>query len=108
MILFLRGHTYKYESEKVCRIFFPTEKIVFAEEGEAPPGETKRVETLREEKDGRAVYTCKAEIDGRIAVCSVRETPEQTELIERFDIHIATSFPFRRSRRETAVYSVPY
>lgn len=89
MILFLRGHTYKYESEKVCRIFFPTEKILFAEAGKVLPEDARRVETLRTVEDGCAVYTCKAEIDGRTAVCAVRESPARAELIEENALAVA-------------------
>lgn len=31
MNLYLINHTYKYETEKICRIFYPAEKIVFCE-----------------------------------------------------------------------------
>lgn len=63
MILYTVNHTYKYECEKVCRIFFPTEKTVFAEN-----------QSVTEECD-RYVYTeisedfteffCEALIDGK-------------------------------------------
>ncbi len=90
MILFLCGHTYKYESEKVCRIFFPTEKIVFAAEDAADlPADDKRVYTRRTVTDGRAVYSCKAEIDGKTAFAEVAETPAYAELIEENALAVA-------------------
>ena len=82
MILFLIGHTYKYESEKVCRIFFPTEKIVFAEGPGEPPAGEDAVYTVKTLADGAAEYICRASVDGRTAEAAVRETPAQAELIE--------------------------
>ena len=90
MILFLCGHTYKYESEKVCRIFFPTEKIVFAGEDAAElPADEKRVYTRRAVADGRTVYACKAEICGKTAFAEVAETPAYAELIEENALAVA-------------------
>ncbi len=84
MILFLRGHTYKYESEKVCRIFFPTAKIVFAaEDGPIPdPADPDRVTAEKTVTADGAVYTCTARVGGKTASASVREDPAKAELIE--------------------------
>ena len=90
MILFLCGHTYKYESEKVCRIFFPTEKILFASPGDPGlPADEKRVYTSRNETQGSAVYTCRAEICGKTASAEVAETPASAELIEENALAVA-------------------
>ena len=31
MIIYTQGHSYLYECEKICRIFFPLEKIIFSD-----------------------------------------------------------------------------
>ncbi len=91
MILFLRGHTYKYESEKVCRIFFPTEKIVFREgEGSADDAaDPRRVIAEKTEADGAVTYVCRAFIDGKTAEARVEETPAYAELIEENALAVA-------------------
>ena len=88
MILFLIGHTYKYECEKICRIYFPLEKIVFAGEGDAPdPAEDKIVRTEKTAVEGRAVYTCTVRLAGRTAE---RRVPEAGgELIEENALAVA-------------------
>lgn len=66
MILYTVGHSYQYESEKICRIYFPTEKIVFA----GPEEETDDARTVITEVSGigeNTVFSCKALIDGREA-----------------------------------------
>lgn len=66
MLLYLLGHTYKYECEKICRIYFPTEKIVFAESEDVPAdGECRLVYTRVEEKGENVVFSCRAVINGR-------------------------------------------
>ncbi len=64
--LFLIGHTYKYECEKLCQIFFPLEKQRFAEEGEPfvpDEAETRvRISLLREPNAVRGV--CEAYAPG--------------------------------------------
>lgn len=66
MLLYLLGHTYKYECEKICRIYFPTEKILFAENEDVPAdGEDKLVYTAVEEKDGSVVFSCRVLLNGR-------------------------------------------
>ncbi len=64
MILELKGHSYKYECEKIIRIFFPAEKVV--------PGEYKDeadryiiCEIKPAEKEN--LYICEALIDGKKA-----------------------------------------
>ncbi len=89
MILFLLGHTYKYECEKVCRIFFPTEKIVFSETREGIDAAGDRVVTEKTVTDGRAVYTCTATVNGGTQTASVTEDPAQAELIEENALAVA-------------------
>ena len=89
MILFLLGHTYKYECEKVCRIFFPTEKIVFSETREGIGAAGDRVVTEKTVTDGRTVYTCTATVNGRTETASVAEDPAQAELIEENALAVA-------------------
>lgn len=82
MILFLRGHTYKYESEKVCRIFFPTAKITFAEENAPEAADEDRVIAEKKETENGAVYACMAVVGGKTAFAAVKEDPSKAELIE--------------------------
>ena len=64
MLLYLLGHTYKYECEKICRIYFPVEKIAFAEK-EGAPSDDERLVYTRVETDGERVsFFCKAVING--------------------------------------------
>lgn len=65
MKLELKGHNFRYECEKICRIFFPAEKIVFAENGEEVPDESRNVytEIVKDGKNYR--FSCKAVIDGK-------------------------------------------
>lgn len=65
MILYTVNHTYKYECEKICRIFFPTEKIVF---GDTVSEENERyVYTEIDENGDKIVFYCKAVINGKTA-----------------------------------------
>ena len=64
MLLYLLGHTYKYECEKICRIYYPAEKIAFAENGEAPANDAKLVYTRVEENGTDVVFSCRAVING--------------------------------------------
>lgn len=66
MLLYLLEHTYKYECEKVCRIYFPTEKIIFAENADVPAnGDDKLVFTSVEKNGGDLIFLCRALINGR-------------------------------------------
>ena len=83
MILFLIGHTYKYESEKVCRIFFPTEKIIFADAlSSSLPEDSKRVLTEIINRGEYTDYICKAEIDGKSEQYTVTEKTDKEDFIE--------------------------
>lgn len=83
MILFLIGHTYKYESEKVCRIFFPTEKIFFADAlSSSLPEDGKRVITEIIKRGEYTDYICSAEINGKSASYTVTEKADKKEVIE--------------------------
>ena len=53
MILFLRGHDFHYETENLCRVFFPYEKIkTVREEPETEPGERYVRALLEQRADG--------------------------------------------------------
>lgn len=65
MILHVINHTYKYESEKICRIFFPAEKIVFSADDGITGDDTAEVFTVFDETDDEFVFLCKALIDGK-------------------------------------------
>ncbi|MCH5197759.1 MAG: coproporphyrinogen dehydrogenase HemZ [Oscillospiraceae bacterium] len=83
MILFLLGHTYKYECEKVCRIFFPTEKIIFADGlSSSLPEDGKRVITEISKRGSFTDYICKAEINGKFSCHTVTEKSDKKGVIE--------------------------
>ena len=62
MILELSGHTYKYECEKVIRIFFPAERVL---EGSRSQEENRYVVCTVNEGDSEVFYGCEAFIDGK-------------------------------------------
>ncbi|MBQ6898168.1 MAG: coproporphyrinogen dehydrogenase HemZ [Clostridia bacterium] len=64
MILELIGNTYKYECEKIIRIFFPSEKVIPGKASEDPGRYIIcGVKTGEDEN----IYSCRAFIDGREA-----------------------------------------
>lgn len=65
MVLQTIDHSYKYECEKICRLFFPVEKIVFFCEGEKLPEDAKRVLTKISEEESTVTFFCEAVIDGK-------------------------------------------
>lgn len=65
MKLHLIGHTFKYECEKICRIFYPTEKIVFAGNSDDEISDSKTLIAQTQETDDGIIYLCKAVIDGK-------------------------------------------
>lgn len=65
MILHTIEHAYKYECEKICRIYFPAEKIIFACDRETLSEDTKTVYTRIDESGSVPLFYCKAVIDGR-------------------------------------------
>ena len=91
MILKLIGHTYKYECEKVLRLFFPTAKIEFAAQGAALDPSADTVVCERAETPAGTVYRCRAHIDGRTAAAErpgtdadavIEENPIATVMVE--------------------------
>ncbi len=65
MVLHVINHTYKYECEKICRLYFPAEKIIFACDCEEAFADTKTVYTRIDESGAFPLFYCKAEIDGK-------------------------------------------
>ncbi len=65
MILHTIDHTYKYECEKICRIYFPAEKIIFASDCESIPEDKRTVYTKISLDSSLPVFYCKADIDGK-------------------------------------------
>ena len=65
MILSFEGHSFRYECEKICRIYFPTEKIVFGDAAALPENDPRRVRTRMEPQGANLLFRCEAEIDGR-------------------------------------------
>ena len=86
MKLELKGHNFRYECEKICRIFFPAEKIAFAENGEEIPDESRNVYTEIEKNGEEYRFSCKAVIDGKenaysfVSDLSVDDADEEKEL----------------------------
>ena len=80
MILSFDGHSYRYECEKICRVFFPTEKIVFADGSPLPENDPRRVHTQIAPAGRNMLFRCEAYIDGKYrsdAVYAAR--PEETD-----------------------------
>ena len=65
MILSFDGHSHRYECEKICRIFFPTEKIVFSDSPAPPEADPRRVHTIVAPAGANILFRCEAEIDGK-------------------------------------------
>ena len=64
MILFFDGHSYRYECEKICRIYFPTEKIVFSDASAPPENDPRVVRTIVKPAGANLLFRCEAVIDG--------------------------------------------
>ena len=62
MILELKGHTYKYECEKVIRIFFPSERVI---EGKSSDEPERYVFCEVAEREDEVRYYCRAVINGK-------------------------------------------
>ena len=65
MILSFEGHSYRYECEKICRIYFPTEKIVFGDAANLPEKDPRLVRTSIATQGDNLLFRCEAAIDGR-------------------------------------------
>lgn len=65
MKLELKGHNFRYECEKICRIFFPAEKIIFAENGDEVPDDGRNVYTEIEKDGEKYRFSCTAVIDSK-------------------------------------------
>ena len=63
MILVIRNHSFHYEMENLCRVFFPFEKIKVLRDGEAC-GDAGQVVTSVSNTDGGSFITVIADIDG--------------------------------------------
>ena len=79
MIIYTDGHTYLYECEKITRIFFPLEKIAFAQAPSDGDSDTRRVFTREAPSAGGTEYYCRAEIDGRAAEYSFILPPHEAD-----------------------------
>lgn len=79
MILSFSGHGHRYECEKICRIYFPTEKIVFAE-NDAAGDDSRTVRTYIESAGPNLLFRCDAVIDGKSRACGFYAArPEETD-----------------------------
>lgn len=79
MLLYTVNHPYRYESEKICRIYFPTEKIVFASDVPDAPEDGKTVYTEIAEEDGTLTFLCRADIDGKSGEYSFSHPVPETD-----------------------------
>lgn len=79
MILLCKGHTYKYESEKIVRAFYPAEKIFF--EPAASPADGRILTAALEKRADAVRFSCKAAIDGKEA--------EKTETFKKEELRIS-------------------
>ena len=75
MIIYTDGHKYLYECEKIVRIFFPFEKITFADAPSDGDVDTRTVFTCERVTDEGTLYCCRAEIDGKNAEYSFTLPP---------------------------------
>ena len=64
MILYCFGHDCRYECEKLCRIFFPTERILFSDAPSLPENDPRTVRTYIVPAGANILFRCEAEIDG--------------------------------------------
>ena len=81
MILICKGHTYRYESEKICRIFFPEEKIIFSDE--KPDGGDFVYTEIRQSGKSAPFFFCRAEIADKSAEYGFSAEPEAVNDEER-------------------------
>lgn len=58
MVLLLHGHTYHFELQNICRLFFPSEKIVIPDDGLCP-SDGIVAETRLERGDAKTTLTCR-------------------------------------------------
>ena len=75
MRIITQNHTYKYESEKICRIYFPSEKVTFAEAADAA-AEDRTILTRVEQAQNGLTFCCEAFIDGKTAAATLTAKPE--------------------------------
>ncbi len=78
MIIYTDGHAYLYECEKTVRIFFPLEKIIFAD-APSDSDEPRRIFTREADKDNGTEYFCRAELDGKTAEYSFVLPPHEAD-----------------------------
>ncbi len=78
MIIYTDGHAYLYECEKTVRIFFPLEKIIFAD-APSDSDEPRRLFTREADKNNGTEYFCRAELDGKTAEYSFVLPPHEAD-----------------------------
>ena len=80
MLLYLSGHSYRYECENLCRLFFPYSPVT-VEEGacpDSPPAQGPWAAAVIEGGEGAYAYTVTA-CDGERSLTRRRREPAQTE-----------------------------
>ena len=85
MLIFCIGHTYTYECEKICRVFFPTERFEVKTEDGAGEG----VRACLERGEGALTFSCRAELFGR--------TETRSETIELSSLRVSEEMALARS-----------
>lgn len=65
MVISASNHNYRYECEKICRLFFPADKISFVTEEESIPSDSRIIKTEIVEEAGLVHFLCSACVDGK-------------------------------------------
>lgn len=79
MVISAINHTYRYECEKICRLFFPADKMAFVTGEEEIPADSRTVITEIKEADDAVHFSCRACLDGKEASYSFNVPPFQCE-----------------------------
>ena len=90
MVIITEGHAYRYESEKIARIFYPREKVSFCGSPAEAPADPRTLLTRVERRDGYTAFFCRARLDGRAAeaeetfdACEVPDDPACEKALAR-------------------------
>lgn len=88
MILCLRGHSYRYEMENICRLFLPQESILVTDGFPEEPG--VRAAALLEHGREEAVITCRLALEDFDETLSERVPEETADFADECELRMAT------------------
>lgn len=94
MVLYLEGHTFRYECENLCRLFFPYSPVKVGNTEEAAPGEPWARACI-EKREGQYEY--------RTAVWNGSRMAEKRELREALEEYGMTDLLYRTLQELTGV-----